>query len=118
MATKSGKKQRGGLPLPADIGALPLDAKAAAKLEGMVQRALKESRIKEEWYRRAVDQDFRLQVLFPNEYVVYRDTWKGRGKKRIRVRTILGHARTFDALWDILERDRLHEDPDENIACY
>jgi hypothetical protein len=91
---------------------VPMSPKAAAKLEEMYQRDLKRGP-PVDWANYQTNyESMRLQVLFPDRLVVWRDTWKGRGKKRTLVRTILFKARNLIPVLDFLEKNNLENDRD------
>src|SRR5262249_14446649 len=91
---------------------VPMSPEAAAKLEQMYQRSLKGMERLDAADHQLTYEDRRLQVLYPDRLVVWRDTWKGRGKKRTLVRTILYKARKLVPVLDFLEKHNLNNDPD------
>jgi hypothetical protein len=91
---------------------VPMSPEAAAKLDEMYQRALTGLKGFDLVDLQPTYENLRLQALYPDRYVVWRDTWKGRGKKRVLTRTILGHTRTFKALVNLLDKKKLFDDPD------
>jgi hypothetical protein len=91
---------------------VPMSPEAAAKLDEMYQRTLTRRRGFDVVDLQPTYENLRLQALYPDRYVVWRDTWKGRGKKRVLTRTILGHTQTFKALMNLLDKKKLFDDPD------
>jgi hypothetical protein len=118
----AGKRRKTAAPTngqkPWSVARLPngeevsMSPKAAAKLDEMYQRALVGLRNFEAVDLQPTYENLRLQALYPDRYVVWRDTWKGRGKKRILTRTILGHTRTYKALLNLLDKKKLFGEPD------
>jgi hypothetical protein len=91
---------------------VPMSPEAAAKLEKMYQRSLKDLEGLDVADHQATYENRRLQVLYPEKLVVWRDTWKGRGKKRTLIRTILYHTRSLIAVLNFLKKHDLNHDPD------
>jgi hypothetical protein len=91
---------------------VPMSPEAAAKLEELYQPSLKDLERLDVADHQLTYEDRRLQVLYPDRLVVWRDSWKGRGKKRTLVRTILYQTRSLVKVLDFLEKHDLNDDPE------
>lgn len=88
-----------------DINGDPLlSPEAAAKLRRMYENRKPQQKGLDDEGRQVIYQNLRLQVVYPDEFVVWTDTWEKRGKKRTLVRKVLGHAPSYEGLVRLLEK--------------